>query len=896
MIAITIYICRSASQVKFEVPALKDVASVERVITVIPSKKVSVIRLNRIPDDSDTTQPIKNGEVLKLVAGSALTDLCFSLTDEAGREVEITKTILEKLKVTWQAKIESNKAYRGILPDVKVPSLVREGGKYCNISIGDVDLSFTIEPIHGPPKDIKVTTEGSSLVVRRGEKLEEKIFLSLVDAFGNACTSLDDYPQNEDQRLEIDGAQEAEVIYMEGLTFKVSDIVIHEADNTATPFFQQLGFKWGEMESGVKVEVVAGLPQKLIVVDWPLDTPKMMHNEESLDRIVCQLVDAWDCPCPDNNVNVRLTKQGEGVKLEPSPKPEKTKNGKVSFGPFKVSGDGSFFVQPKVSMTKPGSAHQVVTFDGPQLHVNIQLDPNKPERLDVTWDADGEQPSFTVKDQLPDYSVRIYSEDGSIMKTAKKRHVHLYLWHVDVTDSKAKKNANTPPKDSDVYDPTTLESKTGVFRFSHLTCPIKVGEYRMLAEYFDGERKLTSQPSIFHAIPGHPVKLVPNQPPGIPLVSNTQRPVSRTILRNLRLSLEDEFGNTSGEFLKGTLLLSILNNNDGSKPSPKELQQTPQFVGEKKNLVFPFELGQGLVQSVQIAENSPGQDEKNYFLRFELFEDANKRKKGDFEGVAPFDVQFIFYNDSFKQSAMQSLSKNRNELSHKVASFREFFSCSEELLKTLRSQEKQQRDKLLEIGNEIKQRHKLHPKDLQTAANVDAAMEDANRKRQELSRRQRRVCPIPPAPKEMDVIGKVCHLAQVADVDVARVLSWHMYGDMDCVVTKTLAAANKVHELSRGQQQVLPIENMHRRSIPDWDKQLPHVKYRPRYEPAGNPVYARHCLTFPVYEEECRLVFSQILGDTILMDTQEEANQYRREVVKFNLCPTILTRTGERIR
>lgn len=32
------------------------------------------------------------------------------------------------------------------------------------------------------------------------------------------------------------------------------------------------------------------------------------------------------------------------------------------------------------------------------------------------------------------------------------------------------------------------------------------------------------------------------------------------------------------------------------------------------------------------------------------------------------------------------------------------------------------------------------------------------------------------------------------------------------------------------------------------------------------------------------------------MDTQEEANQYRKEVVKFNQCPTILTRTGERIR
>ena len=98
-----------------------------------------------------------------------------------------------------------------------------------------------------------MTTDSANLVVRRGEKLEEKIFLSLVDAYGNACTSLEDYPQSEDQRLEIDGAQEAEVIYMEGLTFKVSDIVIHEVENTATPYFQQLGFKWGDMESSVKV-------------------------------------------------------------------------------------------------------------------------------------------------------------------------------------------------------------------------------------------------------------------------------------------------------------------------------------------------------------------------------------------------------------------------------------------------------------------------------------------------------------------------------------------------------------------------------------------------------------------------------------------------------------------
>ena len=48
---------------KFEVASLKDVGTVERVITVIPSKKVSIIRLNRIVDDEEgSSQPIKNGE------------------------------------------------------------------------------------------------------------------------------------------------------------------------------------------------------------------------------------------------------------------------------------------------------------------------------------------------------------------------------------------------------------------------------------------------------------------------------------------------------------------------------------------------------------------------------------------------------------------------------------------------------------------------------------------------------------------------------------------------------------------------------------------------------------------------------------------------------------------
>ena len=34
-------------------------------------------------------------------------------------------------------------------------------------------------------------------------------------------------------------------------------------------------------------------------------------------------------------------------------------------------------------------------------------------------------------------------------------------------------------------------------------------------------------------------------------------------------------------------------------------------------------------------------------------------------------------------------------------------------------------------------------------------------------------------------ILQIAHLAEVGETDIARVLSWHMSADMDCVVTLT---------------------------------------------------------------------------------------------------------------
>jgi hypothetical protein len=59
-------------------------------------------------------------------------------------------------------------------------------------------------------------------------------------------------------------------------------------------------------------------------------------------------------------------------------------------------------------------------------------------------------------------------------------------------------------------------------------------------------------------------------------------------------------------------------------------------------------------------------------------------------------------------------------------------------------------------------------------------------KEKELALEQpRRMCGLSPAPQDPQVLGKIAHPAQVRDDPIARVLSWHMSADMDCVVTLT---------------------------------------------------------------------------------------------------------------
>lgn len=55
---------------------------------------------------------------------------------------------------------------------------------------------------------------------------------------------------------------------------------------------------------------------------------------------------------------------------------------------------------------------------------------------------------------------------------------------------------------------------------------------------------------------------------------------------------------------------------------------------------------------------------------------------------------------------------------------------------------------------------------------------------------------------------QVGHLAFVEDDDAARVISWFLIGDMDCVISRTTEAAMRIYNNTHGMQQVMALDSV----------------------------------------------------------------------------------------
>ncbi|KAK6167424.1 hypothetical protein SNE40_021458 [Patella caerulea] len=243
---------------------------------------------------------------------------------------------------------------------------------------------------------------------------------------------------------------------------------------------------------------------------------------------------------------------------------------------------------------------------------------------------------------------------------------------------------------------------------------------------------------------------------------------------------------------------------------------------------------------------------------------------------------------------MATLSKQRDVLQNEIRLYKSTFEMQQQLVNEIRLTLQEASKKEQQARAELRKQN-IADRQL-TGPSIQKLIDGRIRERDQLLQVPRRRCGLAPGFTGPEVLGKIGHLAMVEDDDIARVLSWHMSADMDCIVTHTSKKAKEIYRDTGGRQQVLPLDSIYRRSLPDWSKPLPHTRHRPSWKPQGNPRYARDMLIFPNDEDSCRIVFGMLLGDTLILDSLDHANTYRQEIVRNSHCPTILTVEGDRIR
>ncbi|KAJ8322368.1 hypothetical protein KUTeg_000839 [Tegillarca granosa] len=853
---------------KFELlgSGLKDVSSVQRKLKILPSGRVASIEVFYQEEEKGEAKALINGETISGVAGEYIRRLSFKLFDEAGREVEVDDKLFPKIKTNWVQKTNKDMIFSGKLPDVKVPASVSDV-KYCQISLQDnsgTDTNFVVKPTAGVPTQLKCKCDGSN-VVSIGETFTTPVIITVKDKYGNEILDLDKKTANE---FNVSGngiiSKDVKVTHEKG-NFVVKNIKFDEGAVGT----KDVQISWNDLRDFVKIEMIAGPPSKLSLPGWDLEETVSVYNGNALpNNLIIQLCDAGGNPAKVPDVRIQLTKEPK-IKLIPGPQPSKTNDaGQVNYGSLSVSAPrGTYEIQPK-AFTSDGAIL------GPKLRIHVQPDPMHPTEMKVDFEKNA---SFVVGEKVPDIIVKVISEDDSPMASAKASSLSMKLWKMEVSTQK-----NPPPR-AQSYSPDAVKNQPGVFTFKDRRIPEVAGVHNIMITYYDGKYELFSNVMTVDVKPGPPVKLAPVEQPGTPTVSNTHNASARCLIRNLRLELRDKFDNPAGLGYSGKVHIEIT--------APSGETDVPNFIGGTRKLDLTLTNGQCMLSNLILQENTSGKDGLEYVLTCEVKCDRLQRNNK----LPPYEIPFLFYNDAKKQTQMAALSKERDNLQTVIRTYKSLFETTEQLVSELKISVHEAQQEETRLKEDLR-RQKIALVQLQSVESVEKLLHLKTKEKELLFTAPRRTCTLNAVPHDPDIIGKIGHLALVSDTDIARVLSWHMSADMDCVVTKTTAKAKDVYKMTHGKQQVLPLDSIFKKNLPDWRKPLPHLKYRSSWKPAGNPMYARDMLVFPKHEEECKIVFGMLLGDTLILDTLEQANNYRQELVKFTFCPTILTREGDRIR
>uniref|UniRef100_A0A8C7KKK5 Structural maintenance of chromosomes flexible hinge domain containing 1 n=1 Tax=Oncorhynchus kisutch TaxID=8019 RepID=A0A8C7KKK5_ONCKI len=785
----------------FDIPSQKSVAPVQRDLRVVPSTRVSRLEVYSQEDEDSLVDSmvLRDKEKIDWTAGDLLENLHYRLYDERGRVVPLSEEMARRIKVNWAADVSVEELAQGKLPNVPVPTLVKEEHFY-QVSymeeLVSVDTSFTIVPRPDEPKHMKATLSEST--VRMGEVLSGKIFLQLTDQYGNKTQMLT-ATCVDSLAVDAEGLDKASLVF----TWQESThsmLVTGVRFNPGLPGIRELNFTWRDFAEHVTIKLTAGVPAQLKLVDGPQEPLQVLNEQGIQTPFLLQLFDEWGNPSPDQRVVVTLKTSTPALKVS------HFTNVKGTWGFYSI-GDidlcwfrGSFNKKP---------------IHGPAVKLTIIPDPNKPVKLVVEYNTNS---VFPAGGTLTVFSVSVVSEEGSTIKNLNPANMSMLLW-------KGEPSGTSRPPSGVSYGTPRLHPKW------------------------------------------HPIAYIVQRVPILVIIF--------LWLMVCVASLQDMYNNSAGLELSGKVVVTIKSSKGSSD------KNLPLFEGKVKSLQFSLANGEAQITNLFIMENSPGQDGNEYVLLFR----PSVPGYGPKNPLAAFELPFRFYNDVENRKQMSELTKKKDQLKQTVDIYRSLFDTNRQLITELSNQVRNATNKESHLKSELGKNA------------IDKVIGQKTADAEKMKLQTRRVCAMPdPFRGNLDVLGKIGHLALVEDDDVATVISWHLLGDIDCVVTMTTVAARKIYDDTQGKQQVMPLDTVFWRK--NSSRPLPHIRNgQDSFRPIGNPVFARDLLIFPENAENCHIVFGNLLGDTILTDDLDSANHYRKGVVQSKVpCPTLLTRQGDRIR
>jgi len=419
----------------------------------------------------------------------------------------------------------------------------------------------------------------------------------------------------------------------------------------------------------------------------------------------------------------------------------------------------------------------------------------------------------------------------------------------------------------------------------------------MLSKYNQRTPELLSNYIHFKLIPDKPYVLHPVVNPGTLTVSNSEDVDLRTIVKDLTIKVTDFHENTTelrdenGNEVEAVVSVKIMppeeNDQENNHVNGDSIDLTnenesdflPKFDGaDGQEIEFPMHSnGLSDPQTLVMQANQSGRDGMNFQLIFSL--------KNTQYNVKPYKVLFGFFNDAEKQAEIKQIAKELDELKEKIVSFR----TNHGKLKDEMTEFERLKNNGKKLKNQIMEKLGMHHFPQDVAMEIRETREELA----EVANVSLRKCETPNyTENDGDVLGKICHLVKIEDDRACRLISWHMAGDMDCIVTRTIDKSKEVCRKFHNNKMVIPLENI-RRKKDAWDKPLPRTDNNLH---RAEPRYARSFITFENYEEEMKNVFKMFLGDTVICRDLDSANDYRKQVIKYAVCPTILTLDGHRIK